>query len=160
MSEVLSPRSQPVKWLESASALVPEIDAIRQVIIRADCPACTRNRKMAEALKLLREFACAHPESAESAALLKFESSEAAIPDVSILKNAREACIFCYLKHLGTATVLLKEVAAGYVPEKGYPHFALAIAHLSEAENEIASVDSDAASMVRRIRLKLTGQET
>jgi len=76
------------------------------------------------------------------------------------LQKDRPACTFCFLKHLGSAIILLKEVASGYSPDKGHPHFALALAHLSEAENEIIVADSATASAIREIRLSLTGQES
>jgi len=75
------------------------------------------------------------------------------------LQKDRPACTFCFLKHLGSAIILLKEVASGYTPDKRHPHFALALAHLSEAENEIIVADSATASAVREVRLSLTGQE-
>ena|GEM_PF-2009442 len=77
----------------------------------------------------------------------------------SELQKDRPSCTFCFLKHLGSAIILLKEVASGYTPEKGHPHFALALAHLSEAENEIIVSDSSSAAAIREIRLSLTGQE-
>jgi len=89
----------------------------------------------------------------------KNTSTVAANPVNSELQKDRPACTFCFLKHLGSAIVLLKEVASGYTPEKGHPHFALALAHLSEAENEIIVADSASAAAIREIRLSLTGQE-
>jgi len=77
----------------------------------------------------------------------------------SELQKDRPACTFCFLKHLGSAIILLKEVVSGYTPEKGHPHFALALAHLSEAENEIIVADSATATAIREVRLSLTGQE-
>ena len=155
---------------------------------KGSCTTCAVNQATARAMPLLTEFWRANPDSSEAVELLTSEYVEylknGTIPDSILnvqlpkflpgkqpvtaavpstpnpeLQKDRPACTFCFLKHLGSAIILLKEVASGYTPEKGHPHFALALAHLSEAENEIIVSDSVSATAIREIRLSLTGQE-
>lgn len=46
------------------------------------------------------------------------------------LPQTRKSCIECVVKHLGAASVLIKEY------RDGYPHKMFAIGHLHEAEEE------------------------
>lgn len=62
----------------------------------------------------------------------------------------RKACVACALKHLGQARALLKEVRKGY-PE----HWAFAMGHLAEAEDELEELFPSLTSVVRSERKQL-----
>lgn len=61
----------------------------------------------------------------------------------------REPCLYCVRKHLGQAEVLMGEALRGY-PE----HKWLAVGHLSEAEEELVSFDSELVEKMRESRLE------
>lgn len=152
---------------------------------KGGCTNCMINQALARVIPLLTAYLKVNPNASEAIELLTPEYIDylktGTIPDKILnaslpkvlpgksktttnftsnaeLQKERPACTFCFLKHIGSAIILLKEVASGYTPEKGHPHFALALAHLSEAENEIIATDSTVASALRDIRLSLTGQ--
>lgn len=64
----------------------------------------------------------------------------------------RKGCMQCFRKHIGTAEVLLDEIA------DGYPYRRLAIGNLNEAANEIREFSPELAAVVRahRIMLEMT----
>lgn len=60
----------------------------------------------------------------------------------------RPPCIYCALKHIGQAEVLMGEV------ERGYPlHKWLAVGHISEAEEEILYFSKELANEIRNMRV-------
>lgn len=176
--------ARAAKLSDSIDSIYQELTAKQQ---KGGCTTCAINQALARVIPLLTEYWKANPDSTEVVELLTPEYIEyltngtipdsvlnASLPRVlpgkppesstsvsnsnSELQKDRPACMFCFLKHIGSAIILLKEVAAGYTPEKGHPHFALALAHLSEAENEIIAADATAANAVREVRLSLTAQ--
>ena len=62
----------------------------------------------------------------------------------------RKSCLKCGLKHVGKAVILLSE------SELGYPmHFWLALANLSEAEDELVSKYPKLAAKIRKLRIEI-----
>ncbi|MCH8247079.1 MAG: hypothetical protein IH951_11805 [Bacteroidetes bacterium] len=62
-------------------------------------------------------------------------------------KRIRETCVQCALKHIGQAHILF------YEKEQGYPrHHFIGLAHLAEAQDELAQMFPGWATRVRIIR--------
>ena len=60
----------------------------------------------------------------------------------------REACLFCALKHLSQALILIQE------SRQGYPlHRWLAVGHMAEASDELLEEYSDLANQIRKVRV-------
>ncbi len=66
----------------------------------------------------------------------------------------RKSCIDCVIKHISQAHVLLLESKLGYPM-----HYYLAIAHLAEAEDEVADISIDMAIKIRDIRKDIEQKE-
>ena len=66
----------------------------------------------------------------------------------------RDSCKDCVLKHVGQAAVLLMETKKGYAF-----HFAYAIGHLADAEDESSAVYPIIAKRIREFRIKLLTNE-
>ena len=65
----------------------------------------------------------------------------------------RKTCLACVKKHIGKALILLAE------SQNGYPlHFWLALANLSEAEDECVRDYPKLARNIRKIRLDIEQQ--
>jgi len=132
----------------------PQFESFYHDIEKApSCKSCLRRKHERMLVKALREE-LSKPENAElRSAFMSGNISMAKFTPESV---DRESCMFCFEKHMAKALVLLKEVEAGYTPDKGYPHLWLALGNLSEAEDEIIKEDKEMAQRVRQLRRKIT----
>jgi len=63
---------------------------------------------------------------------------------------SRQSCIYCVLKHIGQASVLLDESKLGYPFHKWY-----AIGHLAEAESESLDERPELSEVIRNFRTEI-----
>jgi hypothetical protein len=68
---------------------------------------------------------------------------------IDILNN-RIQCTRCSIKHLGKASILMKEMKLGYPV-----HVWLCLANMSEAEDEIIDIQPEEAKAIREERMKI-----
>jgi hypothetical protein len=67
----------------------------------------------------------------------------------------RSTCLYCVVKHLSQAIILVSEA------QRGYPkHLFYAVGHLAEAEEESIHRFPDLANRIRNVRVVLMGQDT
>jgi len=63
----------------------------------------------------------------------------------------REVCLFCALKHLSQALILIQE------SRQGYPlHRWLAVGHMAEASDELLDGYPELANHIRKVRVRYT----
>jgi len=67
---------------------------------------------------------------------------------------SRKSCIYCVLKHIAQASVLLDESKLGYPFHKWY-----AVGHLAEAESESIAYWPELAQKIRDFRLEITQKD-
>lgn len=178
-SEVINRRLDLI--VEQVAKLVPELneqaEALRVEISSQSCPSCKAGGVIRTFMKTVRntmlekglpledmikalpsEFHVGRNTPIKPVVLPKVVGREERNYDVAIpesIGGPRPTCLDCCRKHIGKAVVQMGE------KDLGYPnHFWLAMANLSEVEEEALAKYPDFSALVREMRLEMTDDRT